>query len=284
MKLLLVFTLCAMLAAPSLGFTDALKEQFNQLLNKLKEIGMGALATAAQQALDAGKESLSQLLEQLQNVNPLGKRFLPATDKVAEIYGKIKDAIETNVDHAKQLYGEAIDKLKDIIANAKEIDVVDKVKEWKDKISSLIAGHKRATRMIEARLVHQVASAFPVYRRDVGQSIADFFKPHIDKINEVLGNVGDAAKDHANNLWNTIKDHANTLGDKLQGHVDKLKEHGNTLIGHGTDAVNALKESVTDILNQTFQNMVGTIKDSIDTGKDAINTVGEHVNGAVNGQ
>merc|ERR1712050_372704 len=55
MKLLVVFTICALLAGPSFGFTDKLKEQFTNLLNKLKEIGMGALATAAQQALDAGK-------------------------------------------------------------------------------------------------------------------------------------------------------------------------------------------------------------------------------------
>merc|ERR1711979_145068 len=247
MKLLVVFTICALLAGPSFGFTDKLKEQFTNLLNKLKENGMGALATAAQQALDAGKESLSQLLEQLQSVNPLGKRFLPEADKVADIYQKIKDAIETNVDKAKELYGQAVDKLKDLVAQAGDLDVAGGIQALKDKIAA-----------ITDKMAHDVARAFPFYRRDVGQKIKDFFKPHIDKIQEVLGNAG-------------------ALGDKLQGHLDKLKEHGQTLVGHGTDAVNALKESVTDILNQTFQNMVGTIKDSIDTGKDAINVVGEHI-------
>jgi len=262
-----------MLAAPSFGFTDKLKEQFTDLLNKLKDIGMGALATAAQQALDAGKESLSQLLEQLQSVNPLGKRFLPEADKVAEIYQKIKDAIETNTEKAKELYGQAVDKLKDLVNQAGNLDVAgglqslkDKLAAIKDKIDGVVAGHKRATRAITFQMTHDIAKAFPMYRRDVGQKITDFFKPHLDKIQEVLGNTGDAIKDHSTNLWETIKGHAGALGDKLQGHLDQLKEHGNTLVGHGTDAVNALKESVTDILNQTFQNMVGTIKDSIDTG------------------
>merc|ERR1711979_30476 len=291
MKLLVVFTICALLAGPSFGFTDKLKEQFTNLLNKLKENGMGALATAAQQALDAGKESLSQLLEQLQSVNPLGKRFLPEADKVADIYQKIKDAIETNVDKAKELYGQAVDKRKDLVAQAGDLDVAggiqalkDKIAAIKNKIDAVVQGHKRATRAITFQMGHDVASAFPVYRRDVGQKIKDFFKPHLDKIQEVLGNTGNAIKDHSTNLWETIKGHAGALGDKLQGHLDKLKEHGQTLVGHGSDAVNALKESVTDILNQTFQNMVGTIKDSIDTGKDAINVVGEHINGAVTGQ
>merc|ERR1711979_13401 len=272
MKLLVVFTICALLAGPSFGFTDKLKEQFTNLLNKLKEIGMGALATAAQQALDAGKESLAQLLEQLQGVNILGKRFLPEADKVADIYQKIKDAIETNVDKAKELYGQAVDKLKDLVNQAGDLDVAggiqalkDKLSSIKDKIDAVVSGHKRATRAL-------------------GQKITDFFKPHIDKITEALQNTGNAIKDHSTNIWETIKGHAGALGDKLQGHLDQLKEHGNTLVGHGTDAVNALKESVTDILNQTFQNVVGTIKDSIDTGKDAINVVGEHINGAVNGQ
>merc|ERR1712050_801853 len=291
MKLLVVFTICALLAAPSLGFTDKLKEHFMNLLNKLKEIGMSTLADAAQQALAAGKESLAQLLEQLQGVNILGKRFLPEADKVADIYQKIKHAIETNVDKAKELYGQAVDKLKDLVNQAGDLDVAggiqalkDKLSSIKDKIDAVVSGHKRATSALGHKMTHDIARAFPMYRRDVGQKITDFFKPHIDKITEALQNTGNAIKDHSTNIWETIKGHAGALGDKLQGHLDQLKGHGNTLVGHGTDAVNALKESVTDILNQTFQNVVGTIKDSIDTGKDAINVVGEHINGAVNGQ
>merc|ERR1711979_11980 len=181
MKLLVVFTICALLAGPSFGFTDKLKEQFTNLLNKLKEIGMGALATAAQQALDAGKESLSQLLEQLQSVNPLGKRFLSEADKVADIYQKIKDAIETNVDKAKELYGQAFDKLKDLVSQAGDLDVAggiqalkDKLSSIKDKIDAVVSGHKRATRALGHKMTHDIARAFPMYRRDVGQKITDF--------------------------------------------------------------------------------------------------------------
>jgi len=293
MKLLFAFTLCALLAATSGQLTaDGVKQQLQDLLQKLKDLGISNLQDAANQALAAGKDALAKLLAQLQDANPFGKRsFLPEADKVAEIYDKIKDTIETNVDKAKELYGQAVDKLKDLVQQAGNLDVAggiqslkDKLAAIKDKINNVIASHSAATRAIPAKITFGVASAFPVYRRDVGQKISDFFKPHLDKIKDVLANTGDAIKDHSTNIWETIKGHAGALGDKLQGHLDQLKEHGNAIVGHGNDAVNALKESITDILNQTFQNMVGTIKDSIDTGKDAINTVGEHVNGAVNGQ
>merc|ERR1711893_94382 len=105
------------------------------------------------------------------------------------------------------------DKLKDLIGKAKEVDVVDKLNQFKDKITSLISGHKRAMRAIEAEMVHNVALAFPVYRRDLGQKIADFFKPHINKIQDTLSKIGDAAKGHATNILDTLKENSNKLAE-----------------------------------------------------------------------
>merc|ERR1712050_413777 len=165
MKLLFAFTLCALLAASSGQLTaDGVKQQLQDLLQKLKDLGISNLQDAANQALAAGKDALAQL----QDANPFGKRsFLPEADKVAEIYDKIKDTIETNVDKAKELYGQAVDKLKDLVQQAGNLDVAggiqslnDKLAAIKDKINNVIASHSAATRAIPAKITFGVASAF----------------------------------------------------------------------------------------------------------------------------
>merc|ERR1711979_111734 len=192
----------------------------------------------------------------------------------------------------KALLGKYGDVVKGLIEKIKAHPDLDKIKEVANNLLALVGITKREVDLVARSAVKDLVDKYveqlkellkdmltPAQearlRRDLGQKITDFFKPHIDKINNLVQQIGSASKDHATNLWQNLQDSASDLNDKLT-------EHGQTLVGHGKDAVNALKDSVTDILNSTFQNMVGTLKDAIDTGKDAINVVGEHVNGAVN--
>jgi len=161
-------------------------------------------------------------------------------------------------------------------------DLENKVKEIKQNIDAILKEHKIQMRSIEDDIVNEINNAATKRAKgELGKKIAEFFKPHIAKIQQHIQNLGDAAKDHATNIHETLKGHVNTLVEKLQPHVEKMKEHGNTLIGHGNNAVDALKSAVTDILNETFKNMAGTIKDAINTGKDAVTTVTDHVSGAI---
>merc|ERR1712243_432865 len=114
----------------------------------------------------------------------------------------------------------------------------------------------------------------------IGQSIGDFFKPHVDKIVEGVKSMGESLKNAAGNALETIKGHVNTLGDKLKGHVDELKNHGEKILGHGANALNALKDAVGDIINQTIGNIGENVKGIIDTGKDAGKVIGEHISGS----
>merc|ERR1712121_217841 len=82
----------------------------------------------------------------------------------------------------------------------------------------------------------------------IGQGIADIFKPHIEKIVDGVKQMGESLKNAAGNALETVKGHVNTLGEKLKGHVDELKNHGEKILGHGSDALNALKDAVGDIL------------------------------------
>merc|ERR1712050_492308 len=295
MRLLVVLCLVAVLGGAQAG----VQETWQDLLDSLKGLGQHALDKLNEMAGHLSNATLDKLIEALQKdkqkrdldedwnkiiaalkaklgdkYDELAKILAPHADKLKALLGKYGDVVKGLIEKIKEVANNLLalvgitKREVDLVARSAVKDLVDKyVEQLKELLKDML------TPAQEARL-----------RRDLGQKITDFFKPHIDKINNLVQQIGSASKDHAANLWQNLQDSASDLKDKLSGHVDKLKEHGQTLVGRGKDAVNALKDSVTDILNSTFQNMVGTIKDAIDTGKDAINVVGEHVNGAVNGQ
>merc|ERR1712020_699128 len=197
-------------------------------------------------------------------------------DKLIEALQKDKQKRDLDEDWNKIIaalkakLGDKYDELAKILAphadKLKALPDLDKIKEVANNLLALVGITKREVDLVARSAVKDMLTPAQEarLRRDLGHKITDFFKPHIDKINNLVQQIGSASKDHATNLWQNLQDSASDLKDKLSGHVDKLKEHGQTLVGHGKDAVNALKDSVTDILNSTFQNMVGTIKDAID--------------------
>jgi len=279
MKLTLVCLLIAAFVGASLaeGETEkpqlTLKERFNKLVDDLKHIGKTALANAAQQALAAGKATLIELLLKLEMehiTSGIGKRSLKddLLAEGAEALKKIEHAISENAAKATHAYENAMDKLKAVIARIHESDMYnnaeEKVHEIKAEINKVLKEHNIVLREVADDLTR---------KGKVGQKIADFFKPHIEKVKGHINNIGDLAKEHATNVHEAAKAHINDL-------AGKMLEHGKTLVGHGQKAVDQLKEAVTDILNETFKNMAGTIKDAIETGKDSINTITDHVNNA----
>ena len=62
--------------------------------------------------------------------------------------------------------------------------------------------------------------------------------------------MGESLKNAAGSALESVKGHVNTLGEKLKGHVDELKNHGEKILGHGSDALNALKDAVGDIISK----------------------------------
>jgi len=306
MRLLVVLCVVAVLGGAQAG----VQETWQDLLNSLKGLGQHALDKLNEMAGTLSNATLDKLIEALQKDKAVSKRGLDedwnkiiATlkAKLGDKYAELAKVLAPHADKLKALLGKYGAIVKGLIEKIKAHPNVAQIKEIAKKILGLVGITKREVDLVARSAVKDLVDKYveqlkallkdlltPAHearlRRDLGQKITDFFKPHIDKINGLVQQIGSASKEHATNLWQNLQDSASDLKDKLSGHVDKLKEHGQTLVGHGKDAVNALKDSVTDILNSTFQNMVGTIKDAIDNGKDAINVVGEHVNGAVNGQ
>ncbi|XP_074659460.1 uncharacterized protein LOC141912142 [Tubulanus polymorphus] len=286
MKFLVFLTIAAVvgssLAQPEKADdTKPLKQRFNELIDQLKQIGKDTLASAAQQALAAGKATLIDLLLKLEMehiAGGLGKRSLKedVLANAADLFNKVSDAIKSNAAKAIVAYEQAMDKLKATVEKMHESDFVnglgDKVNEIKAEIENIMKEHNIVMRSVEDDMESDISRA--AKKAKLGKKIADFFKPHIDTVKGHLQTIGDLAKTHATNIHSAAKVHINDLADKMM-------EHGKTLVGHGKTAVDQLKEAVTDILNETFKNMAGTIKDAIDTGKDSINTITDHVAGAV---
>jgi len=277
MKLTLVFLVVAAVLGASAAEEETsppeklnLKQHFNDLIEELKQIGKSALANAAQQALAAGKATLMELLVKLEMehvMNEIGKRSLKddVFAKAAETMKRLETLVNENTEKATAGYEKAMDRLKEIVAKIHESDVYknaeSKLREIKLQIDDAIRTHSLGIRDVE--------NSFSANGK-VGEKIADFFKPHIEKVKGHINKLGDLAKEHATNVHEAAKAHL----DDLAG---KMVEHGKTLIGHGQTAVDQLKEAVTDILNETFKNMAGTIKDAINTGKDSIDTIHGHI-------
>jgi len=302
MRLLVVLCVVAVLGGAQAG----VQETWQDLLDSLKGLGQHALDKLNEMAGHLSNATLDKLIEALQkdkqkrDLDEDWNKIIAALKaKLGDKYAELEKILAPHADKLKALLGKYGDVVKGLIEKIKAHPDLDKIREVANNLLALVGITKREVDLVARSAVKDLVDKYveqlkellkdmltPAQearlRRDLGQKITDFFKPHIDKINDLVQQIGSASKDHATNLWQNLQDSASDLKDKLSGHVDKLKEHGQTLVGHGKDAVNALKDSVTDILNSTFQNMVGTLKDAIDTGKDAINVVGEHVNGAVN--
>jgi len=308
MRLLVVLCLVAALSG---AYADStIGDSWQQLLDHLKGLGDHALDKLKEIAGTLSNGTLEKLIAALKKDKD-AKRGLDLEeikqqlkDKFGEKYAELEALLAPYGDKLKDLLSKYGTILKGLIEKIKNSDSIEKVKELIEKIKSLTGLTKRSfeltTREAKNELLdkylEQLKELFEKefkdkliaevmgtrLRRDLGEKITSFFKPHVDKLTNMVQQAGNAAKDHAQNLWQNIQDSATDLQGKLQVHLDQMKEHGQTLVGHGKDAVDALQQSIKDILNQTFQNMVGTVIDGINTGKDAIDTVGNHIDNAVN--
>lgn len=284
---------------------NLLKNVLEQGTNHLNNAG-NAIADAIKKLLEGsglGKRSLdnSQIAEWVNTITNKGKEALDnAKNKLNEVF---QNAIDSFQAVAEKLTGaDFLCKFKDTIESlnreVQEItethtrsarNILDDLPKWLLQQLENILGD-----LAQAGLDSiQKALGDLVGKRDltqhkrlldalaqIGKSIGDFFKPHVDNIIEGVKNMGNSLKDAAGNALETIKGHVDTLGEKLKGHVEELKNHGEQILGHGANALNALKEAVGDILNQTLGNVGKNINGIIDTGKDAAKVIGEHIIGS----
>jgi len=273
---------------------------FDDLLNQV-------LKPTAQQLVQAGSQALAQLITQTLT-SSLGKRDLDFS-KLQGLLDKLKDKLG---DKFQNLHDVILNGYKELMQMGQNINSLSWVNKGVTKrdlhkmVDMIVAENQKKIRTVWTDLLQNLGNAGIgilnqavgtglgelqnllnqgvgglAGKRDVTQQLTDALKPHIDNAVAVAGQVGNAIKDHVNNLWNTVQS-VGQLPDKLQPHIDKITGHVQNIIGHGTNAVSAIQQAVTDILSQAFQNVGTNVNGIVSTGTDAVNTAINHVSGGGN--
>ncbi|KAF6024853.1 hypothetical protein EB796_016840 [Bugula neritina] len=228
-----------------------------------------------------GFDKLKQIKEGLHTA------FKNAVDK---LHSKLVDvaALKNIDDDADKAVDDAVDEFnkegnKGRFAMAKAIagKIRDIFKAGMDKL------RERFGKKVEERALFGFDSISDAWEKakghltNLGGSIADTFRPHIDALKEGVGKLGDQVKAHAGNIAGKLKESFDGLKGKLSGHIDTLKGHAATLGSHATNALKALGEAVAGITQQVASNISGTASDAVKTVVDAAGVVSNHVGDAV---
>jgi len=281
---------CMVLLCGAGAKADALDD----LLNALKPI--------AGQALQGSTQLVLQYLQDFLNNSPVGKRDID----IANIQNFIQQASQTILNHLGPAKDLILAHLQKLFEHAKQISSLDWVnkgttkRELHQDIERAVAETKQQIRKDLNVIVNSLLDSIKdVALQTLGQlgqqfiqqlpsligkrGIIDALQPHIDTVSGIASSVGNAIAGHANNVWNTVQGHINTLGDKLQPHIDTISGHVSNIIGHSQNGIDAIKDAVTDILNQTFQNISDNVSGIAGAGSAAVGTVVDHVSNAVTG-
>jgi len=248
-----------------------------------RSIGSTGIATLVQKITEKGKEVMEEAKGKLQQLyENVINRFKAVTQKLTsmDFLCDVKDVIET--------LNKEINGITEYHTRTAR-NILDDIPGWlKQQLENMLGDLKQAgidkiqqaiNNLLGKRdLSHQKRILDALAQ--IGKSIGDFFKPHVDNIVEGVKQMGNSLKDAAGKALENIKGHVDTLGEKLKGHVEELKNHGEQILGHGANALNALKNAVGDIINQTIGNVGENVKGIIDTGKDAGKVIGEHIAGS----
>ncbi|XP_046572976.1 uncharacterized protein LOC124281011 isoform X1 [Haliotis rubra] len=132
-------------------------------------------------------------------------------------------------------------------------------------------------------LIKSKRNAFTDFFAGIGESLTKTFKPMVDGLKLLATTAGSAIKSGATNLLQKAKDSVAQLGQKLQPKIENVGTQLGTLVMQGSNAVNALKQAGSDILQQTLTNMKEPANKIAQTVVDAGKTVVGHVGGALLG-
>jgi len=262
------------------------------------------LSNIAQGKPPVGVTVTQAMIDQaIANLKPLLKRDLD----LAKIQNFIQQASQVVLQHLGPAKDKILAHLQQLFDHAKQISSLDWVSKGATKrdlhlgVKRAVAETKRAIRKDLNAIVDSLLNGIKdVALQTLGQlgqhlvsqlpaligkrGIIDALQPHIDTVTNIASSVGNAIAGHATNVWNTVQGHISTLGDKLQPHIDTISGHVSNIIGHGQNGIDAIQDAVTDILNQTFQNISGNVSGIANAGSAAVGTVVDHVSGSITGK
>ncbi|XP_046572977.1 uncharacterized protein LOC124281011 isoform X2 [Haliotis rubra] len=178
-----------------------------------------------------------------------------------------------------------MDKLAQLDVTPQEvITEVDKLVNTHNLVAdSFLKTIKDKAEEVISSLIKSKRNAFTDFFAGIGESLTKTFKPMVDGLKLLATTAGSAIKSGATNLLQKAKDSVAQLGQKLQPKIENVGTQLGTLVMQGSNAVNALKQAGSDILQQTLTNMKEPANKIAQTVVDAGKTVVGHVGGALLG-
>ncbi|XP_048745473.2 uncharacterized protein LOC125658294 [Ostrea edulis] len=298
MKIAIVLVLC-LAAGSQASFLDDLKNAFSNVGSALtttvhavgdqaKVVGQNLLSTAAEQGKQLASQALQSLLMGTMNalsspsttdstkrsLSELLQQAKPLTDAA-------KQVVEQKMDNLNGVYTEALNQLKALSSQLTHLPA----SEIMQKVDQVVAAHHSVANKLQAELVSELTQIFgkalalhPGAKRNgftdalgqVGQSLSSFFQPHVQALQQLVGGVGDTVKQTANAFHTAL-----TTG----AHGQAVSQSSAALVQHGQNALSALKDAVTDVLQQTLTNMQPHLVNLLSHGAQALTETLTHTSG-----
>nr|XP_022339328.1 uncharacterized protein LOC111134517 [Crassostrea virginica] len=290
MKVAFLLVLC-LAAGSQANFFDDLKSTFQNIGTALtttlhavgdqaKVVGTNLLSAAKDQGSQLASQALQSLLmgtmSALQHPDTTSTGTKRSLSELLEQSKPLTDAakmiVEEKMDKLSAVYKEALDRLKGLSSQLTELPAA----ELKKKVDQIVAAHKIVTDDIQTEIVSDLTKLFghvlshhPSVKRQsftdalssLGSGLASFFQPHIQAIQQMVSGVGESLKQTASAFHTSL-----TTGT----HGTAIHDSASALAQHGQNALSALKDAVSDILQQTLTNMQPHIVNILQHGSQAL--------------
>ncbi|XP_064615493.1 uncharacterized protein LOC135479543 [Liolophura sinensis] len=292
MKVFIALTACLFLATGSDAFLGHVGDFFKDLGHDIgqaaKPIGEELLGTLE----NTGKSLLSQTVQDLLlHLGNVGKRETDLIQKAESFIKGVESFISNKVTQFKTLFGTVLNKLSAIQGKISNLSfLTEPINNLIEEIEHTVAGHNAIADSLLGKIVEEAHSFLKPLLGDsrrgildnlglnqIGQSLANLFKPHIDSLKTLVSSAGNTLKQHATNLMNAVKGSVNELGTKLQTHVDTLKTHLGTITSTAGEALATLKDAVGQVMQDTFSSLHNPVSGIVNTLTNAAGTVVNHV-------
>ncbi|XP_046328724.2 uncharacterized protein LOC124112637 [Haliotis rufescens] len=276
MKVLVLVLVLSVSAANGGNIIDGIKNSLETIGGAVKEtgkdfvpfaatVGKNLLGTLKNDTVQMVKGTLSDLIGKAFADLFHIKRDMPAiVNQVKTLESKLTHLLDLGTSQFSDVIDEVFAEIQTIYTQLKNLEMHPE--EALKKVEALVAKHTSLSseflQALERDATTIVHSVFSLKKRNVitdtlsslGSTIAAAFKPAIDSVSQMVHGAGSALSVAANGLLSAAKDSLSQLGDKLKPHVAALSTQIGQLTQHGTNAINAMKDAMTDIFSQTMQN------------------------------
>jgi len=242
------------------GIGDAFTATAHTLGEQAKTVGTGLLNQLKDQGTQLASQALQSLL--MGSMNALSQSSTPTkrdvqqvVDQYTSLSREAQQAIVERVGNLQGMMNEAIGKMEQSFSQLTHVPV----SQIEAEIKHIIQTHEGLSNLLVQDLTHSLVNVFgkavpKTNKRNmftdalgsIANATAAFFKPHVDAVNQLVHGVGSALTQTANTFTTALQ---------TSPHNTEMTNSGQAILQHGSNALSAIQQSVTDILQQTLTNI-----------------------------